>query len=45
MPDQTGRTFLITGSTSGIGFQAAKELAAKNAHVVLTARSEDRGQE
>ena len=24
IPDQTGRTFLITGANSGIGFEAAR---------------------
>jgi len=39
IPDQTGRTILITGANSGIGFEAAKALVAKGAHVVLACRS------
>ena len=39
MPDLTGKRFLITGATSGIGLAAATELARRNANVVITARS------
>lgn len=39
IPDQSGRTFLITGANSGIGFEAAKALVAEGAHVVLGCRS------
>lgn len=42
MPDLTGKRFLITGATSGIGLAAATELARRNAHVVITARSVDK---
>jgi NAD(P)-dependent dehydrogenase (short-subunit alcohol dehydrogenase family) len=44
IPDQTGRTVIITGANSGIGFEAARALAGKGAHVILTARSEAKGQ-
>ncbi len=37
-----GRTVLITGPTSGLGRQAAGELAALGARVVLVGRSEER---
>ena len=40
IPDLTGKRFLITGATSGIGLAAATELARRNAQVVITARSE-----
>jgi NAD(P)-dependent dehydrogenase (short-subunit alcohol dehydrogenase family) len=42
IPDLTGKRFLITGATSGIGLAAATELARRNAQVVITARSEEK---
>jgi len=44
VPDQTGRTVLVTGSTSGVGLQAALVLARAGARVLLTARDPDRGE-
>ena len=41
--DQTGKTILITGGNSGIGLEAARVLSLKNAEVILTARSEEKG--
>lgn len=35
---QTSRTFLVTGANAGIGFETAKVLAARGAHVVMACR-------
>jgi NAD(P)-dependent dehydrogenase (short-subunit alcohol dehydrogenase family) len=43
VPDQSGRVAIITGSNTGIGYQAAAVLAAKGAHVVLAVRNLDKG--
>lgn len=41
--DFTGKTALITGSTSGIGRATAYKLAAAGAHLVVTGRDHERG--
>src|SRR3954452_8654432 len=42
-PDQTGRTAVITGANTGLGYQTAAALAAKGAHVVLAVRDLEKG--
>jgi NAD(P)-dependent dehydrogenase (short-subunit alcohol dehydrogenase family) len=44
IPSQAGKTALITGANSGIGYQAALELARRGAHVLLGCRNEAKGQ-
>lgn len=43
IPDLTGKKFLITGGTSGIGKETARELARAGAQVTITARSAAKG--
>ncbi|WP_123027034.1 SDR family NAD(P)-dependent oxidoreductase [Mycolicibacterium stellerae] len=43
IPDQAGRTAVVTGSNTGLGFETAAALAAKGAHVVLAVRNVDKG--
>ena len=42
--DLTGKKFLITGGTSGIGKEAARELVRAGAHVTITARDAKKGE-
>lgn len=43
--DQSGRVALITGANSGIGFEAARALAMKGAHVVMACRNRAKADE
>ena len=43
IPDQTGRTAVVTGANSGLGLVCARELARAGASVVLACRSAERG--
>lgn len=43
IPSQAGKIALITGANSGIGYQAARELARHGAHVLLGCRNEAKG--
>ncbi|HMV67998.1 MAG TPA: oxidoreductase [Myxococcota bacterium] len=45
LPDLTGRTFLITGANSGIGKEAARELARKGGRILMACRSLDKANE
>jgi len=39
IPDQTGRTILITGANSGLGLRSAEALSAKGARVLMACRN------
>ena len=43
IPDQSGRTVLVTGGNAGLGYQTAQQLARKGARVLLAARDRARG--
>lgn len=43
IPDQRGKLALVTGGNSGIGYEAARALAAKGARVILAVRSAEKG--
>jgi NAD(P)-dependent dehydrogenase (short-subunit alcohol dehydrogenase family) len=44
IPDQSGKVAVITGANSGLGFEASRELARKNAAVIMAVRNMEKGQ-
>ena len=44
VPDQSGRTAIVTGANSGLGYENSRALAAKGAHVIMTARDLEKGE-
>ena len=44
VPDQKGRVAIVTGSSSGIGYETARVLAAKNVIVIIAVRNLEKGQ-
>ena len=43
IPDLSGKTIIVTGSNSGIGFEAIKHFSAKGAHTILACRNINNG--
>jgi NAD(P)-dependent dehydrogenase (short-subunit alcohol dehydrogenase family) len=44
VPDQTGRTVLVTGANSGLGLEATRILAGRGARVLVACRSPEKGE-
>ena len=40
IPDQHGRTAVVTGANGGLGLETARQLAAKGAHVLMAVRNQ-----
>lgn len=45
IPDLTGKTIIVTGGNSGLGFEAVKAFALKGARVILACRTINKGEE
>ena len=43
IPDQKDRVAIVTGSSSGIGYETARVLAEKNATVIMAVRNMKKG--
>lgn len=43
IPDQTGKTAIITGGNTGLGYQISLELAKKGATIVIACRTKSKG--
>ncbi len=43
VPDQAGRVVVVTGSSSGIGYEAARVLADRHATVIVAVRNVEKG--
>ncbi|MFM9032885.1 MAG: SDR family NAD(P)-dependent oxidoreductase [Mycobacterium sp.] len=43
VPDQSGRLAIVTGSNTGLGYDTARVLAARGAHVVMAVRDTAKG--
>lgn len=45
IPDLSGKTVIVTGGNSGIGYEAALQLAAKGARTILACRDADKARD
>ena len=45
VPEQHGRTFLVTGANAGIGYETARVLARRGARVLMACRSQERAEQ
>lgn len=45
IPDLTGKIAIVTGANSGLGYETAKALSAKNAEVIMACRNMEKGNE
>ncbi len=45
IPNLTGKTVIVTGANSGLGYEMTLALAAKGAHVVMACRSREKGEQ
>lgn len=43
LPDQAGRTVVVTGANSGLGYLTSLELAKQGAHVIMAVRDLEKG--
>ena len=44
IPDLTGKTVIVTGGNSGLGFETVKAFVLKGAEVIMACRSKDKGE-
>src|SRR3954454_12596940 len=42
--DLSGKVFLVTGASSGLGQETARVLAARGANIIMAVRSRDKGE-
>ena len=45
MPDASGRTFVVTGGNSGLGFEATRAIARRGGRVVIACRDLSKARE
>jgi NAD(P)-dependent dehydrogenase (short-subunit alcohol dehydrogenase family) len=45
IPDLKGKTIIVTGGNSGLGYESVKAFAAKGAEVIMASRSTEKGED